>query len=106
MPASGADLYGFQPFASVGGAGGVAHTSGHRILVISPADGAIAELADVVESPGVHVSVTAQGQRILVSGADLHVGEILWQVRIRRAIRHLHHDRLILVGFRPVAELA
>ena len=40
------------------------------------------------------------------SGADLHVGEIRRQIRIRLAIRLPHHDWRSSVGFRPVAELA
>ena len=63
--------------------------------------GVIAKLAVVVVSPGVHVSVAAQGQRIIAPGADLRVGEIL-----RCVCRLLHHDRCNLVGLCPIAKLA
>ena len=43
---------------------------------------------------------------MLESGADLYVGEILWQVRVRVAVGHLHPDRRKPVGGRPVAEPA
>ena len=66
----------------------------------------VAELATAVVSPGVGVPVAAQGQRMIVSGADLHVGEILWQVRIRVAVRLPHPDRRSPVAACPVAELA
>ena len=67
----------------------------------------VAELAIAVASPGVNVAVAAQGQRMIASGADLQVGEVRWQVRVRVAVRHPHHDRRILLGGRPsVAELA
>ena len=65
----------------------------------------VAEPAGAVDSPGVGVAVAAHGQGIIVSGADLHVGEILWQVRVRVAVRLVHHDRRSLPGVRPVAEL-
>ena len=66
----------------------------------------VAEPAIAVVSPGVNVAVATHGQGIPVSGADLYVGEIRWQVRVRLAVRRLHPDRRILVGARPVAELA
>ena len=102
MPASGADLYGLQSFARVSGAGGVAHA--HRNSRI--AAGVVAELATVVVSPGVGVSVAAHRQRMRASGADLHVGEIRWQVRIRLGIRLPDHDRYSPSSGRPVAQLA
>ena len=40
------------------------------------------------------------------SGADLHVGEIRWQVRVRAAVGRLHPDRRIPLSSRPVAQLA
>ena len=40
------------------------------------------------------------------SGADLHVGEVRWKVRIRLMIRFLHFDRCISVAARPIAELS
>ena len=43
---------------------------------------------------------------MILSGADLHVGEILWQIRIRLAVRISHHDRRSPIGGCPVAELA
>ena len=73
---------------------------------LSGAGRSVAELANVVESPCVDVPVTAQGQRMPVSGADLHVGEILWQVRVRVAVGRLHPDRRSLPDDgRSVAEL-
>ena len=66
----------------------------------------VAELTIAVVSPGVGVAVAAQGQRMPASGADLQVGEILGQVRIRLAIRLLDYDRCSPLSGRPVAELA
>ena len=102
MVASRADLCDFQSFARIGGAVGVAHA--YRNRRIRPS--VVAELAVLVVSPSVYVSVAAQCQGMVGSGADLHIGEILWQVRIRVAVRRLHSDRRSLAGSRPVAELA
>ena len=103
MPVSGAYLCGFQSFARVSGIGGVAHA--HRNIRIAGA--VVAELAIAVVPPGVDVSVAAQGQRMLASGADLHVGEIRRQVRVCLAVGRPHHDLRIPAGGRPsVAELA
>ena len=66
----------------------------------------VAEPASVVVSPGVGVAVAAQGQRMIGSGADLLVGEVLGQVRVRVAVGCLHPDRRMPFGGRPVAELA
>ena len=60
-PPSGADLYGFQPCALIIGAGGVAHAHRNRIHTLA-AGGVVAELAIIVVSPGVYVSVAAYGQ--------------------------------------------
>ena len=67
----------------------------------------VAESAIIVPSPCVGVAVAAHGQGMLASGADLHVGEIRRQVRIRLAIRLLHHDRRRpgVFGGCPVSEL-
>ena len=43
---------------------------------------------------------------MILSGADLQVGEILRQVLVRLAVRHLHHDRRTLIDVRAVAKLA
>ena len=102
---SGADLCGFEPLAFICGVGGVAYAYRNWIRIIA-AGSVVAELAIVVISPGVNVSVAAQGQRILISGADLHVGEIRWPVGIRLGIRLLHHDRCSLGFGCPIAELA
>ena len=103
MPVSGADLYSFQSSALISRAAGVAYA--HRNMRIRFR--VIAELARAVVSPGVCISVTAQGYRMPASGADLYVGEIRWQVWIRLAIRFLNHDRRISGVFgRPVAKLA
>ena len=63
----------------------------------------VAELATAVASPGVGVAVAAHGQRMQVSGADLHVGDVCGRV-----CRSLHLDRRILIkgGVLPVAEPA
>ena len=66
----------------------------------------VAELAIVVVSPGVGVPVAAQGQGMPPSGADLQVGEVLGQVRVRVAVGRLHPDWRMPVGGCPVAELA
>ena len=68
--------------------------------------GAVAELARVVVSPCVGVSIAAHGQRVIASGTHLHVSEILGQVSIRLVIRDLRNDgRSPLTGC-SVAELA
>ena len=105
MITSGADLCGFEPLAFICGVGGVAYAYRNWIRIIA-AGSVVAELAIVVISPGVNVSVAAQGQRILISGADLHVGEIRWPVGIRLGIRLLHHDRCSLGFGCSIAELA
>ena len=102
MRVSGADLCGFQSLVFVCGVGGVAHA--HRN--IRSTGGAVAELASPVVSPCVSVAVAAHGQRMISSGADLQVGEVLRQVRVRVAVGCLHPDRRIPVRVRPVAELA
>ena len=61
----------------------------------------VGELAIGVVSPCVGVSVAAQGQRMILSGADLHVGEIR-----RRVCRLAHPARRNSWSGRPVAELA
>ena len=43
---------------------------------------------------------------MIASGADLHVGEVRWQIRVRVTIRLLYHDRCSPPGGRSVAELA
>ena len=98
MTPSGADLYGLQSFACIIGAGAVAHA--HRNSRVAAA-AVVAELATAVASPGIHVSVAAQGQRMRAAGTDLHVGEIR-----RRACRLPDHDRRSPIGGRPVAKLA
>ena len=97
-----AHLNGLQSFARVGGASGVVHA--HRS--IRRAGGVVSEPAIAIVSPGIYVSVAAQGQRMPSSGTDLYICEIIRQVRIRRAVRLLHYDRRSPVGSRPVAELA
>ena len=103
---SGADLCGLQSFALVGGVGRVAHAHRNRIRVTVPAGAVVAEVTIVVASPGVGVAVAAQGQRMIYSGADLQVGEVHWQVRVRLPVGCLHPDRRIPVAACPVAELA
>ena len=98
MTPSGVDLYGFQPFARVSGVGGVPHA--HRNGIRKSVAGVVAELAILVDSPGVDVVVVAHGQRIIGSAADLHEGEIR-----RRVCGVAHPDGRIPVGCRPVAEL-
>ena len=66
----------------------------------------VAELAIEVPSPGVNVAVAAQGQRMPVSGADLQVGEVRWQVRVRLPVGRLHPDRRMPLDGCPVAEPA
>ena len=76
------------------------------IRIVAAAGGVVAELAEAVVSPGVHVTITAQGQRMPTSSADLHVGEIRRQVWIPLLIRLLHHHRRRPGVFgRPVAKL-
>ena len=72
MPVSGAHLCGFQTFARISGVGGVAHAHRNRIPTVAVADGVVAELALDVPSPGVGVSVSAHGHRMIVPGADLY----------------------------------
>ena len=67
MIKSAAELYNFQPFVRVSRAFGVAYVD--RDSRISC--GVVAKLAVAVVSPGVGVSVVAQGQRMLASAADL-----------------------------------
>ena len=43
---------------------------------------------------------------MIASGADLHIGEVRWQVRVPVTIRLLYHYRRRPVGGRSVAELA
>ena len=61
----------------------------------------VAELPVVVEPPGVHVAVAADGQRMVAAGIGLHVGEIH-----RCACRLWHRDGRVLLDGRAVAELA
>ena len=104
MPVSGADLQvgEIRRQVRVRVAVGCLHHDRRIPVGVCP----VAELAIAVVSPCVGVAVAAQGQRMIFSGADLQVGEILGQVRVRVAVRRLHPDRRILVGSRPVAELA
>ena len=99
MPVPGADL-------QVGEVPGRACRRLHPDWRVPAGARPVAELAIAVVSPGVGVPVAAQGQRMIFSGADLQVGEVLGQVRVRVAFGCLHPDRRIPAGARPVAELA
>ena len=106
MTASGADLQvgevRWQVRVSV--AVGRLHPDRRRLAAVACRP--VAELAVAVASPGVNVAVAAQGQGMIGSCADLQVGEILRQIRIRAAVGLPHHDRRTLVVSRPVPELA
>ena len=66
-----------------------------------PGGRSVAEPTIAVVSPGVGVPVAAHSQRMILSGAHLHVGEICGCV-----CKLTHFDRRIPLTGRPVAELA